>query len=101
MDELTKNLIAAITTSLYQLEEKGSIVITESIVSSISQHIAEGVKSSYAGALTPDEVLGVCSVLLHAAGDANFYDWEMPTLSGYQADEVKEIATRLRNSVNI
>ena len=101
MDELTKRLVEAITASLQELEENGSIVITEPVINSVSSSIAETVKSSYAGILSPEEVLGVCGLLFHAVEDKKFYDWEMPTLCGYKAEEMKATTLRLRNSVNI
>jgi hypothetical protein len=68
----------------------------------VAKVVADEVKKVYAGGvLSPDEIFGLCVVLLHAVEDKNFYDWEMPTLSGFKAEEIKQLTIKLRESVNI
>jgi len=41
------------------------------------------------------EMLGIRSLILHAIADKRFFDWEMPTLTGFSAEQFKAIADKL------
>jgi hypothetical protein len=45
--------------------------------------------------LTQNELFGVRSLILHAIADKHFFDWEMPTLTGFSAEEFDQIARKL------
>jgi hypothetical protein len=102
MNKFNDKLTSAIAVALRKAEEEEKIVITTSILTDVAKDVAEEVKSAYAGGvLSPDEIFGLCVVLLHAVEDKKFFDWEMPTLSGFKAEEIKRLAIKLRDSVNI
>jgi hypothetical protein len=45
--------------------------------------------------LTQEELFGVRSLILHAIANKGFFDWEMPTLTGFTAEEFERIARKL------
>jgi hypothetical protein len=45
--------------------------------------------------LTSDELTGLRQLVLHAIADKRFFDWEMPTLTGFTAEAFREIAEKL------
>jgi len=101
MKNLDSELDSAISTALQEAESHDNIVIA-SQVSNTSSAIREEVKKVYAGGvLSPNEILGICTVLFHAVENKKFYDWEMPTLTGYSADEMKTLAENLRKTINL
>lgn len=44
--------------------------------------------------LTEEEMSGVRSLILHAIRDKNFFDAEMPTLTGFTSEEFQKIADK-------
>ncbi len=102
MNEFDEKLTTAISVALKKAEDNDNIVITTSTINDVASVIADEIKKVYAGGvLSSDEIFGICIVLLHAVEDKKFYDWEMPTLSGFKAEEIKKLAIKLRESVNI
>ena len=102
MEELDSRLLKAISNALVQCEENSDLVITTSVVNKISDVIAEKVKEEYSGGIiSPEETLGVATLIFHAIENKKFFDWEMPTLCGYSAEEFDTIARKLRGSVGI
>ena len=47
--------------------------------------------------LTLVELVGVRSLINHAVADSRFFDWEMPTLTGFSADGFRQIAEKVPN----
>jgi hypothetical protein len=102
LNSLEEKLVISLQSALKKAEEKGSLVLTTTTLNEITDALVESVKESYAGGVvTPDEMFGVCNVLYHAIEDKKFFDWEMPTLCGYKAEEIKDITDRLRESVSV
>ena len=102
MSEFDTRLIKAISNALLVCEADSSLVITSTVISDIAQVVADKVKLEYAGGvISPDEMNGVSSLVFNAIADKKFFDWEMPTLTGYTAEEFGEIAHKLRKSVDI
>ncbi len=95
-------LIQALQAGIDTAEDRGYLVSTTPNHRQAAEVLAEQVKAVYAGGvMSPDEVLGICSVLYHAAEDKKFFDWEMPALCGYKPEEIKHIADRLRQSIKV
>ncbi len=102
MNPFDEKLTAAIKKGLKKAEDNNDIVISTMIMSNVTSIVVEEIKKVYSGGtLTPNEILGICLVLEYASKDKAFYDWEMPTLSGYKAKEMEELATKLRKSVGM
>ena len=102
MDELNSRLINAISKALIECEENSDLVITTAVIDQISEVIADKVKTEYSGGIiSPEETLGVTSLIFHAIEDKKFFDWEMPTKSGFTAEEFDSIATKMRSSIGI
>jgi hypothetical protein len=91
-----RTLSNAIATALYQLEVDGELVVTSSSIQLLADRIAEAVYSVVPHTeLSLLELIGVRSLILHAVWNKSFFDWEMPTLTGFTADEFKTIADKL------
>jgi len=102
LSEFDTRLIKAISNALLECETDSSLVITSTVISDIAKVVADKVKLEYAGGvISPDEMNGVSSLVLNAIADKKFFDWEMPTLTGYTAEEFGKIAQKLRKSVEI
>ncbi|MCV2884700.1 hypothetical protein OE749_08325 [Aestuariibacter sp. AA17] len=102
MSEFDSRLINAISKALFVSEKKSDLVITTAVVEDVAKNIAEHIKKEYAGGtLSPEEIFGVAALIRHAVENKEFFDWEMPTLCGYTADEFVKIAERLRKSTSI
>ena len=97
-----ETLIQALQSGIGTAEDKGLLVSTTPNHRQAAKVLAEQVKVAYAGGvISPEEALGICSVLYHAVEDKRFFDWEMPTLCGYKAEEIKQITDRLRQSIEV
>lgn len=102
MRDIDSELTSAISESLLAIESKGELVITSASPHAAATEIAEKVREVYAGGVfTPEELMALSSLILHAVADKRFYDWEMPTLIGYSADEMKALGMKIRESVNL
>ncbi|WP_404479106.1 hypothetical protein [Novosphingobium sp. BL-52-GroH] len=78
------------------LEEEGELVVTSSSVEPIANKLAEAVLSVVPHtSLSLEELVGVRCLILHAISDKKFFDWEVPTLTGFTAEEFKLIAEKL------
>lgn len=91
-DKLLSKTIAMV---LGELERDGDLVITSPSIEPIADRIAQAVLSVAPNtALSHLELLGVRSLVLHAISDKRFFDWEMPTLTGFTAAEFEGIAEK-------
>ena len=86
----------AVTVALQQLEADGEIVVCTAspnrVVERLSGAVLDVVPST---GLTASEMAGLRLLVLQATGNATFFDWEMPTLTGFSADEFQKIADKL------
>jgi len=89
-------LLQAIESALLELEERGEIVLCTDTPNVSSKYICSAIKE-----LTPNEKLtlselsGLRALVFQAVNDQRFFDWEMPTLTGLDANEFKKIAEKL------
>jgi hypothetical protein len=91
-----KELHSTIAAELARLERGGEIVITCPSVGPLAERVATAVLGVVPNTgLSPAELYGVRSLILHAISDKRFFDWEMPTLAGFSADEFRQIAEKL------
>ena len=91
-----QRLSQTITMILGDLEREGELVITCPSIQLIADRIAEAVLAVVPHtSLSLDELSGVRSLIFHAILDKRFFDWEVPTLTGFNADEFKQIAEKL------
>ena len=82
--------------ALYELEREGEIVLATTRVEALANRIAAAVLEVVPNTgLSRDELIGLRMLIYHAASDKRFFDWEMPTLTGFSATEFKEIAEKL------
>src|SRR5262245_61298718 len=92
-DQLLSSTVAA---ALRDLDRDGDLVITSPNIEPIADRIAEAALSVVPSTtLSPDELAGVRSLILHAIWNKQFFDWEMPTLTGFTAAEFERIAEKL------
>lgn len=89
-------LLQSIKKALSDLEESGDIVLCANTPDAPAKHVYHAVK-----ALTPNdklsfsELVGLRALIFQAINDKRFFDWEMPSLTGFKAEEFKEIAEKL------
>jgi hypothetical protein len=91
-DQLLSRAIAA---ALHDLDRDGDLVITSPHIEPIADRIAEAALSVVPSTTLSLELLGVRSLILHAISNKQFFDWEMPTLTGFTAAEFERIAEKL------
>lgn len=91
-----EKLSLSIAMELSRLESEGEIVVTCPSVEPLADRIATKVLEIVPNTgLSQIELLGVRSLILHAVSDKKFFDWEMPTLTGFSAEEFSRIAEKL------
>ena len=91
-----QQLSRAIAKMLGDLEREGELVITCPSIQLIADRVAEAVLAVVPNtSLSLNELSGVRSLILQAISDKRFFDWEMPTLTGFNADEFEQIAKKL------
>ncbi len=91
-----QQLSRAIAMILGDLEREGELVITCPSIKLVADRVAEAVLAVVPNtSLSLNELSGVRSLILHAIWDKRFFDREMPTLTGFDADEFKQIAEKL------
>ncbi|KRG79698.1 hypothetical protein ABB30_00010 [Stenotrophomonas ginsengisoli] len=97
MRDIHQQLINGIASGLRKAEESGDIIIcsatSDRAVSLISNEVREVFTSDV---FSPEELLALSGLIFHAVADKRFYDWEMPTLIGYTADDLAELGERIR-----
>lgn len=90
------HLSQTIVMALGDLEREGELVDTSSSIERVADRIAEAVLGVVPNtSLSVEELFGVRSLILHAIESKSFFDWEMPTLTGFTAEEFKQIADKL------
>ncbi len=89
-------LLKSIKKALSDLEERGDIVLCSKVPDNPAKHVYDVVRTLVPSEeLTLSELSGLRSLVFQAIGDEQFFDWEMPTLTGFKAEEFKEIAEKL------
>ena len=86
----------ALAAALYKLEADQEIVVCttspQRIVDRLSEAVLEVVPRTD---LTASELNGLRLLVHQAISNPTFFDWEMPTLTGFSADDFKAIAEKL------
>jgi hypothetical protein len=91
-----RQLRETLLSELGKLENDGEIVLCSPASGPISKRLAEAVSAVVPHTeLTVSEMAGLRSLVLHAVSDARFFDWEVPTLTGFSADQFRQIAEKL------
>jgi hypothetical protein len=91
-----RDLSRVIAAALHKLETEGELVVTCPSIEPLADRVAAAVLAVVPNTgLSQFELLGVRSLILHAVSDKRFFDWEMPTLMGFTAEEFKAIAEKL------
>ncbi len=89
-------LMTAIEKALGDLEENNEIVICSATSRRSAKHIYEAVSALVpSGLILASELRGLRLLVSYAVNDKRFFDWEMPTLTGFSADEFNRIAEKL------
>ena len=90
-----QRLSRVIGAALHELELEGEIVITSPGVEPFADRVAAAVLTVASHmSLSHLELLGLRSLVLHAVRGERF-DWEMPTSTGFSAEEFQRIAEKL------
>lgn len=89
-------LINEIRKALNDLEDNGDIVLCPSTPNLPEKKIYDAITTLIPNTpLSSVELYAVRSLILHAIRDKRFFDWEMPTLTGLNAEEFENIAKKL------
>ena len=97
MKNIRRELINSIVSALRQAEDAGDIVICTTTPELIANPISDSVRTVFTGDIfSPEELFALSKLISQATSDKRFYDWEMPTLIGYTADEMAELGERIR-----
>lgn len=91
-----RQLRETLSNELGRLENEGEIVLCSPAPGPISKRLAEAVRAVVPHTeLTVSEMVGLRSLVLHAISESRFFDREMPTLTGFSADQFRQIAEKL------
>lgn len=91
-----RRLKERLSKELDELENEGEVVLFSAASGFISTRLAKAVLAVVPHSeLTFSEMAGLRSLVLHAISDKRFFDWEMPTLTGFSAEEFRQIAEKL------
>jgi hypothetical protein len=91
-----RSLIQAIGEAIIELDKVNDLVLCSDDPTKCATKIAASV-----GHVVPDiglsslEMYGIRSLILYAIADKKFFDREMPTLTGFSAEQFKAIADML------
>ncbi|MES2672555.1 MAG: hypothetical protein V4673_19330 [Pseudomonadota bacterium] len=97
MKDIRRELINSIVSALRKAEDAGDIVICTTTPELIANPIYDSVRTVFTGDIfSPEELFALSKLISQATSDKRFYDWEMPTLIGYTADEMAELGERIR-----
>lgn len=81
---------------LLELEERRDIVLCTGNPNEAANYLFSELRDLLPSAsLTVSELSGIRALTLHAIRDVRFFDWEMPTLTGFNAKEFEKIAEKL------
>lgn len=93
---IDQHLSRVMANALSELERAGEIVVTSPSIELPADRLAEAALNVVPSTnLAFDELVGVRSLILHAISNKQFFDWEMPTLTGFTAAEFEHIAGKL------
>ncbi|MEL7259641.1 MAG: hypothetical protein AAFN80_17715 [Pseudomonadota bacterium] len=89
-------LVQVIEATMKKLEQADELVICSETPTKVATEIAKAVDH-----IVPDtglsflEMSGVRALILQAISQPAFFDWEMPTLTGFSAEQFEAIAEKL------
>lgn len=89
-------LLERLVNTLQRLEDDGEIVICSATARPAARKIHDMISTILPRTdLTAQELTGVRRLIYQAIADKRFFDWEMPTLTGFTAKEFETIAGKL------
>lgn len=93
---LPDSILEIVKLSLAELETRGELVLCESAPNSAAIYLTQRLASIMPNRhITSSELVGLRSLVFQAVNDKRFFDWEMPTLTGFTATQFGEIAKKL------
>jgi hypothetical protein len=91
-----RQLRNALSAELSKREDEGELVLISAATGPISKRLVEAAQTVVPHSdLTLDEMIGLRRLVWHAVSNKQFFDWEMPTLTGFTAEQFAEIAEKL------
>lgn len=88
-------LLHKIRDALLALEERGDVVICANTPEKPAKYIFDALSEVLSNNITASELSGIRALVLHAISNPRFFDWEMPSLTGFNAEEFRRIAEKL------
>lgn len=97
MKDIRREIINSIFSALRKAEDAGDFVICTTTPELTANLISDGVRTVFTGDIfSPEELFALSKLISQATSEKRFYDWEMPTLIGYTADEMAALGERIR-----
>lgn len=91
-----RRLKERLSEELDELEKEGEVVLCSPASGFLSTRLAKAALAVVPHTeLTVSEMAGLRSLVFFAISDKRFFDWEMPTLTGFSAEEFRQIAEKL------
>jgi hypothetical protein len=82
--------------ALKQLEADEEIVVCTAAPNRVVERLSSAILGVTPNTgLTASELYGLRLLILQATSSSAFFDWEMPTLTGFSAEEFRAIADKL------
>ena len=89
-------LMRTIKAALSKLEANGDIVLCSALPDAPAKQIHDAVIELLPNdQISLSEMTALRALVLQAVGDNRFFDWEMPTLTGLNAEEFRALASKL------
>lgn len=94
--QMSDAVLSLVARSLAALEDKNEIVICSETTQSAAKYLAQELMDILPNdKLTTLEMAGLRTLVLQAISDPRFFDWEMPTLTGFTKEQFRKIAEKL------
>lgn len=89
-------IIQTLIGALEELERDDNVILLGPSPRKAAEKIASKLRSVVPNpGLTPEEMHGLRLLILHAISSKSFFDWGLPTLTGFTATQFQEIAEKL------
>lgn len=92
-NQVDKKLFESLTKILRDLE-KAEMIVCVTDTENLARKIMEELQLPQLK-VTNEELAGLRSLVFHAVNDKSFFDWEMPTLTGFTSSEFENIIKKL------
>lgn len=95
-DQSHSQIAKILQRTLRELEDRGDIVICTQSEEAMVKVLCEGLSQFLPNQeISVSEFIGIRALIYQATRNSAFFDWEMPTLTGFSKEEFERIAQKL------